>query len=97
MSIQQVADLALAAFRCRYLAVDDIWIPLGESLLISMFLPLWNYRLDGFGNHDPGGGRHNQQRSAWDEVHPGRPWAAKLRPHPRSRAEILQSIVTFLE
>jgi Eco29kI restriction endonuclease len=42
MSIQQVADLALEDFRCRYLVVDDIWIPLGESLLISMFVPLWN-------------------------------------------------------
>jgi hypothetical protein len=97
MSIQQVADLVLADFRCRYLVVDDIWIPLGESLLISTFVPLWNYRLDGYGNHDPAAGRYKQQRSAWDEVHTGRLWAAKLRPHPRSRAEILQRIVTFLE
>jgi len=96
-SIQQVADLALEDFRCRYLVVDDIWIPLGESLLISMFVPLWNHRLDGFGNHDPGAGRYNQQRSAWDEVHLGRPWAARLRPHPRSRDAILQSIAAFLE
>ena len=97
MSIQQVTNLALEDFRCRYLVVDDIWIPLGESLLISMFVPLWNHRLDGFGNHDPGAGRYNQQRSAWDEVHPGRPWAVRLRPHPRSKDIILQSIVTFLE
>jgi hypothetical protein len=26
--------------------VDDIWIPLGESLLIEMFSPLWNKVLD---------------------------------------------------
>jgi hypothetical protein len=97
MSVQQVADLALEDFRCRYLVVDDIWIPLGESLLISMFVPLWNHRLDGFGNHDPGAGRYNQQRSAWDEIHAGRSWAARLRPHPRSRDVILQSIVAFLE
>ena len=95
-SIQQVADLALEDCRCRYLVVDDIWIPLGESLLISMFVPLWNYRLDGFGNHAVGGGRANQRRSAWDEVHPGRPWAASLPPHPRSREAILQSIVVLL-
>src|SRR5262245_47087332 len=35
ISIQQGADLDLTAFHCRYLVVDDIWIPLGESLLIS--------------------------------------------------------------
>jgi hypothetical protein len=58
-SIQQTANLALSDFRCRYLVVDDIWIPLGESLLISMFVPLWNYSLDGFGNHDSGSGRYN--------------------------------------
>lgn len=92
-SLQQATNLALADFACRYLVVDDIWIPLGESLLITMFTPLWNQRLDGFGNHDPGKGRYNQQRSAWDEVHPGRPWATQLRPHPRSQADLLQSLV----
>jgi hypothetical protein len=96
-SIQQTTNLALGDFKCRYLVVDDIWIPLGESLLISMFVPLWNYSLDGFGNHDPGSGRYNQRRSAWDEIHPGRPWAAKLRPAARSHAEILQRIVEFLQ
>ena len=35
--------------------MDDIWIPLGESLLIEMFVPLWNRILDGFGIHDLGG------------------------------------------
>jgi hypothetical protein len=59
-SIQQTTNLALSDFRCRYLVVDDIWIPLGESLLISRFVPLWNHHLDGFGNHDPGSGRYNQ-------------------------------------
>jgi len=96
VSIQQATNLALSDFRCRYLIVDDIWIPLAESLLISMFVPLWNYRLNGFGNHDPGAGRYNQQRSAWDEVHPGRPWAAKLRPNPRSQEDILRRIVELL-
>ncbi len=41
-SIKQTKNLSLDDFRCRYLVVDDIWIPLGESLLISMFSPLWN-------------------------------------------------------
>jgi len=79
-SIGQVENLNLADFRCRFLVVDDIWIPLGESLLIQMFSPIWNSHLDGFGNHDPGAGRQKQQRSPWDEIHPGRPWASKLQP-----------------
>ncbi|MDI6774185.1 MAG: Eco29kI family restriction endonuclease [Verrucomicrobiota bacterium] len=79
-SIEEASNLRLKDFRCRFLVVDDIWIPLGESLLIEMFSPLWNRKIDGFGNHDPGSGRYNQQRSPWDVIHPGRPWAAKLQP-----------------
>ena len=74
-SIGQTENLSIEDFKCRYLVVDDIWIPLGESLLIETFNPLWNRLVDGFGNHDPGKGRYNQMRSAWDVLHPGRPWA----------------------
>lgn len=55
-------NLSLKDFACRYLAVEDIWIPLGENLLIEMFQPLWNSVLDGFGNHDPGRGRYKGMR-----------------------------------
>jgi len=96
-SIQHADNIALKDFNCRYLVVDDIWIPLGESLLISMFSPLWNRMLDGFGNHDPGAGRYNQQRSPWDIVHPGRPWATKLKPSSRSQDEFLKDVVEFLK
>lgn len=95
-SIQQVENLDAADFSCRYLVVDDIWIPLGESLLISMFSPLWNQLIDGFGNHDPGRGRHGQQRSSWDTVHPGRPWAANLQPNSRNARKILEATSKFL-
>jgi len=96
-SIQQTENLLLQDFQCRYLVVDDIWIPLGESLLIAMFSPLWNRVLDGFGNHDPGAGRYNQQRSSWNVVHPGRPWAAKLKPSSRSPDEFLKDVFEFLK
>ncbi|TAJ27560.1 MAG: Eco29kI family restriction endonuclease [Nitrospirae bacterium] len=95
-SIEQVENLELADFRCRYLIVDDIWIPLGESLLITMFSPLWNQHLDGFGNHDPGKGRYNQQRSPWDTVHPGRSWAERLQPNSRTAEQITKDAVKFL-
>ena len=77
-SITAGQDLELSDFSCRYLTVDAIWIPLGESLLINMFSPTWNVKVDGFGNHDPGNGRKGQKKSQWDILHPGRPWAEKL-------------------
>lgn len=79
-SVNKAHNLDLADFCCRFLVVDDIWIPLAESLLIEMFVPLWNRVIDGFGNHDPGKGRYNQQKSAWDSLHPGREWAERLQP-----------------
>lgn len=95
-SIEQAQNLDVKDFFCRYLAVDDIWIPLGESLLIEMFSPIWNLFIDGFGNHDPGKGRYNQQRSAWDMIHVGRPWAEKLQPNKRSEKEIIEQLQDFL-
>lgn len=95
-SINQASNLSLDQFFCRYLVVDDIWIPLGEALLIETFSPLWNKLIDGFGNHDPGSGRYNQQRSPWDVIHPGRPWAERLQPHRKSSEQILAGITDFL-
>lgn len=69
--------LRVVDFEVRYLTVDDIWIPLGESLLIARFRPLWNIAIDGFGNHDPGAGRYGGLRPLWDHLHPGREWAVK--------------------
>jgi hypothetical protein len=80
-------------FWVRYLTVDDIWIPLGETLLISTFNPLWNRVIDGFGNHDPGAGRYNGLRPIWDVLHPGRIWADKCKPRTQSVADIEQAIV----
>lgn len=77
-SIKSASNLDINDFYCRYLVVDDIWIPLAETLLISMFSPLWNQEIDGFGNHDPGKGRYAQSPSPWDIVHSGREWANRL-------------------
>jgi len=95
-SIEQVENLDLSDFSCRYLAVDDIWIPLGESLLIEQFSPVWNKVIDGYGNHPPGAGRYNQQCSPWDVLHRGRPWAERLQPNRRTQQEILERLQTFL-
>jgi len=95
-SIQLVKNLDMRDFSCRYLVVDDIWIPLGESLLITKFSPLWNAVVDGFGNHDPGAGRYGGMRPSWDTLHPGRKWAEKCKPSKKTEREILKEIADFL-
>jgi hypothetical protein len=82
-SVDYAQNLRIEDFGCRYLLVDDIWIPLGESLLIEMFRPLWNSVIDGFGNHDQGISRITQIKSSWDTLHPGRSWADR---HQQSRS-----------
>ena len=78
-SIRQADNLRAADFSCRYLAVVPVWITLAERFLIDYYRPVWNLCLDGFGDHDPGRGRRNSQRSWWDTLHPGREWAAALQ------------------
>lgn len=95
-SIEEARNLDIADFHCRFLIVDDIWIPLGESLLIAKFNPLWNKLIDGFGNHDPGKGRHAGLRPRWDVLHPGRPWAEKCQPREESAEQIIGEIKDYL-
>ena len=89
-------DLRVADFFCRYLMVDDIWIPLGETLLIAKLCPLWNSVIDGFGNHDPGKGRHPGMRPRWDVLHPGRKWAEKCQSRIETRDQIVAEVANYL-
>lgn len=95
-SIEQASNLSLEDFLCRYLVVDDLWIPLGESLLISQYSPVWNVLVEGFGNHDPGKGRHAGARPLWDMLHPGRPWADKLEPNEKTAGTIGSEALQYL-
>ncbi|MEO7717602.1 MAG: Eco29kI family restriction endonuclease [Capsulimonas sp.] len=91
-SVAQAQNLSLEDFWCRYLVVDDIWVPLTESMLINTHRPIWNVSLSGFGNHDPGRGRYGQKRSPWDTVHPGRTWAVRCADYPLSAEQILTEL-----
>jgi len=95
-SIEEADNLDIAEFYCRYLIVDDIWIPLGESLLIAKFDPLWNKLIDGFGNHDPGRGRHAGLRPRWDVLHPGRPWADRCQSREETAEQIISEARDYL-
>ncbi|GHV44311.1 type II restriction-modification system endonuclease [Clostridia bacterium] len=95
-SIKAARNLEIADFYCRFLVVDDIWIPLAESMLIERFKPVWNRVLDGFGNHDPGKGRHNGMMPQWDCLHPGREWATKLQPCAVSQEQLMARVEEYL-
>ncbi len=97
-SIEAAVNLKLEDFKCRYLLVDDIWIPLGESLLIETFKPVWNMLVDGFGHHDQGKERRSQMKSAWDTLHPGRLWAGNVsKPNKKTAEEISREVADYLE
>ncbi|WP_250498883.1 Eco29kI family restriction endonuclease [Caballeronia sp. GAWG1-5s-s] len=94
-SVNLANNLNLCDFFCRFLVVDDIWIPLGESLLIAKFAPLWNALIDGFGNHDPGAGRYNGLRPRWDLLHPGRTWADKCRVRDENQEQVMRDVENY--
>lgn len=107
-SIIAAENLSIEDFFVRWLVVEPIWVPLGETLLITRFQPVWNALIDGFGNHDPGNGRREGVNSRWDTLHHGRSWAALGTPRAetadaitaeaqeyiRSRAEALRFLPT---
>lgn len=95
-SVRHANNLDIADFAARWLVVEDIWIPLGESALIREHRPVWNAIIDGFGNHNPGKGRIAGIRSRWDTLHPGRPWAVKYPERDESAADIEQDIREYL-
>jgi len=95
-SISAATNLDIGDFMARWLIVEDIWIALGESAMIRQHRPVWNVIVDGFGNHDPGGGRGEGIRSRWDTLHPGRLWASKYPKRDETPAHIEQEIREYL-
>ena len=95
-SVSSASNLKSSDFFCRFLVVDDIWIPLAESMLIERFKPVWNRILDGFGNHDPGKGRYNGMMPQWDCLHPGRSWAERLQPCTNTAEQLSERVEIYL-
>lgn len=99
-SIKEASNLQIEDFQCRFIIIpheEDALIPPIESAIIKQYNPLWNARIDGFGNHDPGAGRYEQARSSWDIIHSGRQWASKLKSvkGEANPSEILQRITEY--
>lgn len=76
-NINDAENLELDDFRIKYLLTGSVWTRYAEQVLITYYRPWWNDLIDGFGDNDPGEGRDGQERSVWDELHPGRRWVGK--------------------
>lgn len=92
-SIDAATNVNIDDFTCRFLVMKPVWVTLAERFVIDHYRPIWNICIDGFGNHDPGSGRHQGEVSWWDALHPGRPWAARLR-QTRSQSDALQRLAS---
>ena len=64
------ANLPLSSFHAKAIAVKGSASALAlEGNLISLYRPLWNIELEGFGRE---GGTEGRRISPWDQRHPGR-------------------------
>jgi len=95
-SIKATTNLRVEDFCIRYLVVTPLWITMAERFLIEEFQPVWNVRIDGFGNHAPGKGRAAMEVPWWDAMHPGRGWAAKLK-QTRTSQQATERIADFFK
>ena len=95
-SIEAAINLDIEDFSARWLVMEDVWIALGESAMIRRHQPVWNARIDGFGNHAPGRGRTKGARPQWDTLHPGRTWAEALSPTTKSYEELNREVSDYL-
>lgn len=95
-SIEAAINLNIEDFSARWLVMEDVWIALGESAMIRRHQPVWNARIDGFGNHAPGRGRAKGARPQWDTLHPGRTWAEALSPTTKSYEELNREVSDYL-
>lgn len=95
-SISAVSNLKLEHFTCRYLVVVPLWVNMAERFLIDYYRPAWNVCIEGFGLHDPGGGRRKGEASWWDVLHPGRPWVA-LQQSSRSHEAALERLKSYVQ
>lgn len=99
-SIRSACNLDTKDFVCRFMILEKAasnLIGTVEAALIRHYQPLWNSLIDGFGNHDPGSGRYNQEMSAWDLIHPGRLWATKCAESSHTKEDIIQIITSYFQ
>lgn len=95
-SIAATDNLSVEHFALRLLTVEPIFIPLGETMLITQTGPLWNRVVSGFGSNAPGIGRQAGKKSRWDTLHPGRAHSVALPDGSESAEQISQEAREYL-
>lgn len=99
---QEQGGLSVNDFSFKVIAMHSNLVTWGEATMIRHFKPAWNSIIEGFGIHTPGVGRFEQARSVWDCLHPGRPFAEKMKKlasfdKDGKKAKISESCKQFLE
>jgi len=67
-SIEQVENLQVQDFTCRYLVLVPVWTTLAEQFLVEQFQPVWNVVIDGFGDRDPDAGQRADETPVADAI-----------------------------
>lgn len=94
-SIEQVSNLSIDDFRCRYLVLNDAYISLAESVMIRLFRPPWNGM--SLGSNPVGGPRMAGKESLWDSLHPGRKGRPKgSKPRAAEAAKVISQRASAL-
>lgn len=95
-SIESVDSLELNDFSCRFLILNDAYIALAESVMISLFRPPWNGM--SFGSKVVGKFRMGGRPSLWDSLHAGRAGRpAGSEERAAEAAQLIESRITELE
>jgi len=89
-------DFNIEDFCYRALVMDDAFIRLAETSLLSLYKPIWNNYVDGFGNNAPGVRRTSSKRSRWDTLHGGRSQATVHEERAETREQIMAEVTQEL-
>ncbi|MEP2705222.1 MAG: Eco29kI family restriction endonuclease [Roseibium sp.] len=98
-NIDKVAGIELSDFECRALAVQSGYESSAEKHLIRLFEPIWNNEtkiLFGLGKHGDSAATRKNNKSPWDTIHPGRPWAMG-NPEAKSVTDIKSEVAAHFQ
>ena len=93
-SIDEVTNLDVGDFRCRFLVLNDAYIALAESVLIRLFRPAWNGM--SFGRKVVGKNRMSGNVGLWDALHPGRGGRPAETERAKEASDVIAKRVTEL-
>jgi hypothetical protein len=97
-SIEKATNLTVADFSCRHLVVQSSLEKAAEEFLIRRYSPVWNDEskvCSGLGKH---GDKARAEKSDWDVLHPGRPWASGQSSRSGATANsVTNGIIKFFQ